>query len=68
MPKDLRDAHKNFDKIVMKIYGYDESWSDEEIAINLLQHYQFVTNYLEENKLKQLTRQNSDDDEDFDEE
>ena len=68
MPKDLRDAHRKVDKIVMKIYGYDESWSDEEIAVDLLQRYQFVTDYLQENKMKQITRQNFDDDEDFDEE
>ena len=68
MPKDLRDAHRAVDKIVMKIYGYDESWSDEEIAIDLLQRYKFVTDYLQENKMKQITRQNFDDDEDFDEE
>ena len=67
MPKDLRDAHRAVDKIVMRMYHLDEDMTDEEIAIELLQHYQFVTNYLEENKLKQLTRQNSDD-EDFDEE
>ena len=67
MPKDLRDAHKNLDKIVMRMYHLDEDMTDEEIAIELLQHYKFVTDYLEENKLKQLTRQNSDD-EDFDEE
>ena len=70
MPKDLRDAHRKVDKIVMKIYGYDESWSDEEIAVDLLQRYQFVTDYLQENKMKQITRQNFDDEdfEDFDEE
>ena len=68
MPKDLRDAHRAVDKIVMKIYGYDESWSDEEIAIDLLQRYKFVTDYLQENKMKQITRQNFDDDEDFEDE
>ena len=68
MPKDLRDAHRKVDKIVMKIYGYDESWSDEEIAVDLLQRYQFVTDYLQENKMKQITRQNFDDDEDFEDE
>ena len=66
MPKDLRDAHRAVDKIVMRMYHLDEDMTDEEIAIELLQHYKFVTDYLEENKLKQLTRQNSDD-EDFDE-
>ena len=68
MPKDLRDAHRKVDKIVMKIYGYDESMSDEEIAIDLLQRYQFVTDYLQENKMKQITRQNFDDDDDFEDE
>ena len=69
MPCDLRDAHKNLDKIVMKIYNLDENMTEEEIAIELLEHYKFVTDYLRENKMKQLTRQNSDDDdEDFEEE
>ena len=44
MPKDLRDAHREVDKIVMKIYGFDESMSDEEIAINLLLMYEEYKN------------------------
>ena len=67
MPRDLREAHKNLDKIVMKIYGYDDSWSEEEIAVDLLQRYKFMTDYLQENNLKQNTRQNFDEDEDFEE-
>ena len=47
MPKDLRDAHKEVDKIVMKIYGYNDKMSDEEIAIDLLEHYQFVSDYID---------------------
>jgi len=47
MPKDLRDAHRDNDKIVMKIYGFDESMTDEEIAIQLLMRYEELKNYLE---------------------
>ena len=68
MPKDLREAHREVDKIVMRIYRLDEDMTDEDIAITLLEHYKFVTDYLRENKMKQLTRQKSDDDEDFDDE
>ena len=45
MPKELRDAHRKVDKIVMKIYNYDESWSEEEIAIDLLERYKFLIDY-----------------------
>ena len=69
MPKDLREAHREVDKIVMRMYRLDEDMSDEDIAIALLEHYKFVTDYLRENKMKQLTRRNSDDDEeDFEDE
>ena len=44
MPKDLSDAHREVDKIVMKIYGFDESMSDEEIAIDLLLMYEDYKN------------------------
>ena len=44
MPKDLRDAHRENDKIVMKIYGFDKNMTEEEIAIALLQHYEFLKN------------------------
>ena len=47
MPEDLRDAHKNLDKIVMKIYNLDEDMTEEEIAIDLLEHYQFVSDYID---------------------
>ena len=47
MPKDLRAAHRDNDKIVMKIYGFDESMTDEEIAIQLLMRYDELKNYLE---------------------
>ncbi|MBR5914015.1 MAG: hypothetical protein IKZ58_06605 [Selenomonadaceae bacterium] len=50
MPKDLRAAHREVDKIVMRIYGYDESWSEEEIAIDLLKRYEFLSNYVDEHK------------------
>lgn len=42
MPKDLREAHKEVDQIVMKIYGYDENMTEEEIAVDLLQRYEYV--------------------------
>ena len=45
MPKDLRAAHKLNDKTVMDIYGFDESMTDEEIAISLLEAYKFVADY-----------------------
>ena len=47
MPKELRAAHRDNDKIVMKIYGFDESMTDEEIAIQLLMRYEELKNYLE---------------------
>ena len=43
MPRDLRAAHKLNDKVVMDIYGFDESMTDEEIAISLLEAYSFVS-------------------------
>lgn len=45
MPKDLREAHRENDKIVMKIYGFDESMTEEEIAINLLMSYEQLKNF-----------------------
>ena len=45
MPKDLREAHRENDKIVMKIYGFDKNMTEEEIAINLLERYEFLKNY-----------------------
>ena len=68
MPKDLREAHREVDKIVMKIYRLDEDMTDEEIAVEMLKHYKFVTDYLRENNLKQLARRDSEDDEDFEDE
>ena len=50
MPKDLRAANREGDKIVMRIYGYDESWNEEEIVIDLLKRYEFLKNYVDENK------------------
>ena len=46
MPKDLRDAHRENDKIVMKIYGFDESMTEEEIAVSLLMSYEELKNFL----------------------
>lgn len=68
MPKDLREAHREVDKTVMKIYRLDEDMTDEEIAVEMLKHYKFVTDYLRENNLKQLARRDSEDDEDFEDE
>ena len=45
MPKDLRDAHRENDKIVMKIYGFNKDMTEEDIAINLLERYDFLKNY-----------------------
>lgn len=42
MPKDLRDAHKNLDEIVLDIYGFSKKMSDEEIALEMLDNYQRV--------------------------
>ncbi|MBQ7476532.1 MAG: hypothetical protein IJT06_03965, partial [Selenomonadaceae bacterium] len=44
MPKDLRAAHRANDKVVMKIYGYDESMTEEEIAVDLLERYDALRN------------------------
>ena len=52
MPKDLRDAHKKLDKIVLKIYGYDEKITEEEIQIDLLYRYQEVAEYRKKNPKK----------------
>lgn len=51
MPKDLRAAHREVDKIVMRIYGYDESWSEEEIANDLLERYKFLSAYVDAQNL-----------------
>ena len=45
MPKDLREAHRENDKLVMKIYGFNKKMTDEEIAISLLRQYDFLRNY-----------------------
>ncbi len=48
MPKDLRAAHHENDKNVMKIYGFDESMTEEEIAVSLLMRYEELKNYKSE--------------------
>lgn len=62
MPKDLREAHRQNDEVVMDIYSYDDSWSEEEIAIDLLERYQSLLEYIA-NRPKITFRE----DEDFDE-
>ncbi|MBR6014152.1 MAG: hypothetical protein IK062_10305 [Selenomonadaceae bacterium] len=52
MPKDLRDAHKKNDKLVMDLYGLDYDMTDEEIAYALAERYNFLVNYLKENNLE----------------
>ncbi|MBQ9442509.1 MAG: hypothetical protein IJU55_05815 [Selenomonadaceae bacterium] len=42
MPKDLRDAHKNLDEIVLDIYGFSKKMTDEEIALEMLDNYRRV--------------------------
>lgn len=58
MPKDLRDAHREVDKIVLEIYNYSEKMTDEEIAVDLMKAYQFAEDYWKMNPEK-----NFDDDE-----
>ena len=58
MPKDLRNAHRKVDKIVMRIYQLDENLDEEKIQVELLEHYKFVTDYLAEHKMKQLGSNN----------
>ena len=46
MPKDLRRAHREVDKIAMKIYHLDEDMSDEDIAVTLLMMYEEYKNFV----------------------
>lgn len=46
MPKDLRDAHKKLDEIVLDIYGFSSKMTDEEIALEMLDNYQRVCEQL----------------------
>ncbi len=64
MPKDLRNAHRKLDRIVMRIYQLDENLDEEKIQVELLEHYKFVTDYLAEHKMKQLGRATDDELED----
>ena len=52
MPKDLRDAHKKNDNLVMDFYGFDRDMTDTEIACALAERYNFLVNYLKENNLE----------------
>ena len=61
MPKDLRDAHKKLDKIILKIYGYDEKMTEEEIQIDLLYRYQELSEYRKNNPKKDFDEENEDD-------
>ncbi len=64
MPKDLRNAHRKVDRIVMRIYQLDENLDEEKIQVELLEHYKFVTDYLAEHKMKQLGSNNEEELED----
>jgi hypothetical protein len=45
MPADLRKAHDNLDREVMKLYGYSKDISEDEIVADLLNRYErLVTN------------------------
>ena len=50
MPKDLRRAHREVDKIAMKIYHLDEDMKEEEIAVTLLMMYEEYKNFQAMNK------------------
>ena len=50
MPKDLRDAHRENDKIVMKIYNFDEAMTETVIALKLLEHYEILRTYKAEHR------------------
>ena len=43
MPCDLREAHKQNDKAVMKAYGFKPSMTEEEIVSELMKIYQELT-------------------------
>lgn len=40
MPKELRKAHENNDKAVMKAYGFSSKMSEQEIVAELMKIYQ----------------------------
>ena len=45
MPTDLRKAHENLDREVMKLYGYSKDTTEDEIVADLLNRYErLVTN------------------------
>ena len=52
MPKDLREAHRKNDNLVMDLYGFDYDMTDNDIAYALAERYNFLANYLEENNLE----------------
>ena len=39
MPDDLRDVHDQIDRLVMSMYGFDESWSEADMIGQLLLMY-----------------------------
>lgn len=43
MPKELRKAHENNDKAVMKAYGFSPKMSEQEIVAELMRMYQMLT-------------------------
>ena len=61
MPKDLREAHKNLDKIVLGIYGYDEKISEEDMQIDLLFRYKEIADYRAAHPKKKFKDENFDD-------
>lgn len=50
MPTDLRKAHDNLDREVMKLYGYSKDTSEDEIVADLLNRYEKL---IEQEKLTQ---------------
>ena len=43
MPDDLRKAHNNLDREVMKLYGYSNNITEDEIIVDLLNRYEKLT-------------------------
>ena len=53
MPDDLRKAHNNLDREVMKLYGYSKDTTKEEIVADLLNRYERL---IEQEKLEQANK------------
>lgn len=52
MPEDLRDAHKENDKAVMKAYGFKSSMTEPEIVAELFKLYEARIKELEQEEDK----------------